>query len=105
MKKLKNHILIISLLIFYTVFCYVFGCPFRNIFSFPCPTCGMTHALISLLCLDFQSYINYNPMALPMAITILIAFHLNLFKHKKILTAIVVAVAIINFLVYLKRIL
>lgn len=105
MKKLKIHILIISLLICYTVFCYFLGCPFRNIFGFPCPTCGMTHALISLICFDFNGYINYNPMALPMAITILIAFHLNLFKHKKILTVIVVSIAIINFFVYLKRIL
>ena len=105
MKKLKTHIFIISLLLCYTIYCYFFGCPFRNIFGIPCPTCGMTHAMLSLLHLDFQSYMHYNAMALQMAITILIAFHLNLFKHKKIITIIVVTITIINFLVYLKKIL
>ena len=105
MKKVKMHVFLISLLLLCTVYCYVFGCPFKNIFGIPCPTCGVTHALVSLFCLDFDSYMKYNPMALPLTISVLIAFHLNLFKHKKILTAIVVAVAIINFFVYLKRIL
>lgn len=105
MKKVKMHIFLISLLLLITIYCYIFGCPFRNLMGIPCPTCGVTHALISLIWCDFDSYMNYNPMAVPLTLAVLIAFHLNLFKHKKILTFIVVSVAIINFLVYLKRIL
>lgn len=105
MKKIKTHAFLISLLLIITVYCYIFGCPFRNIVGIPCPTCGVTHALVSLLQLDFNAYMNYNPIAVPLIIAVLIGFHLNLFKHKKILTVIVVSIAIINFLFYLKRVL
>lgn len=105
MNRVKKHILLISLMMIYAALCYIFGCPFRNLIGIPCPTCGVTHALMSLLRLDFDAYREYNPMAIPLLITVLIAFHLRLFKHKKMMTAIVVAVAFINFFIYLKRIL
>lgn len=105
MKKIKTHVFLISLLLIITVYCYIFGCPFRNIVGIPCPTCGVTHALVSLLHLDFNAYMSYNPMAVPLSIAILLALHLRLFKHKKIITTIIVAIAIINFFLYLKRIL
>ncbi len=103
MNRVKKHILLISLLLIFTTYCYIFGCPFRNIVGIPCPTCGVTHALVALVHLDFRAYIQYNFMAVPLAIAVLIAFHLNLFKHKKILTTIVLSIAIINFFIYLKR--
>lgn len=105
MNKVLKHILLISFMICHAVYCYFLGCPFRNIVGVPCPTCGVTHALVSLLHLDFNAYMSYNPMALPLLIIVLLAFHLKLFKHKKIITAIIVAIAIVNFFLYLKRIL
>lgn len=38
-------------------------CIFRTIFNFPCPTCGVTRALISLLKGDFSAYCYFNVMA------------------------------------------
>ena len=59
MKKVKTHVFFISLLMFFAVYCYVFGCPFRNIVGIPCPTCGVTHALVSLFWLDLKQVSNF----------------------------------------------
>ena len=48
-------------------------CLFRAVFRFPCPTCGVTRAMIRLVALDWQGYVHYNAMALPLCIaTVLI---------------------------------
>lgn len=45
----------------YTVMHYMdITCVFLKIFGIPCPGCGMTHALLSLLKLDFYGAAKYN---------------------------------------------
>jgi hypothetical protein len=54
------------------IFCYVAAylsglkCFFRSFFHIICPGCGMTHALIALLQLDFKSAFFYHPMIFAM---------------------------------------
>lgn len=45
-------------------------CLFRAIFYVPCPTCGVTRAMLRLLALDWQGYLHYNAMALPLCIAL-----------------------------------
>lgn len=40
----------------------VFRCPFRFFIGIPCPGCGMTRALVSLLRLDFDAAFHYHPL-------------------------------------------
>ena len=37
------------------------GCPLKRLMGFPCPGCGMTHAFMSLIQLDFRAAWTYNP--------------------------------------------
>lgn len=40
-------------------------CPIRHVTGIPCPGCGMSRALVSLLRLNWQGYWHNNPAALP----------------------------------------
>lgn len=42
----------------------VFGisCPFYALSGFPCPTCGMTRAWLSVLSFDFEAAFAYHPL-------------------------------------------
>lgn len=76
-------------------------CPIAYIFGVPCPTCGMTRAMISLIRLDFAAYISYHPLALPMTLAIWFLIHLKLFKKKTLITVASLSVVVLNFLYYI----
>ena len=40
----------------------MYKCAFKELIGIPCPGCGITRALLSLICLDFKSALQYNPM-------------------------------------------
>ncbi len=65
----KLLILFILLIIFYK-------CPFSYIFGIPCPGCGMTRALFSLITLDFASAFYYHPL-FPIVILVFIFLFLE----------------------------
>ena len=79
-------------------------CPFLYLFGFPCPTCGVTRAIISLLKLDFKGYFFYQPMALPLVICALLMLHISKFKQKKFIYSFVLLVLIVNFILYIAKI-
>ncbi len=81
------------------------GCPLRRLLGFPCPTCGVTRAMFSLVRLDFAAYFAYQPMALPLCAAVLLMLNLDLWRHKRIVTAVAVAVAVANMGLYLWRLL
>lgn len=84
-KTLLTHIkvfLLLGTLILFFNLSYI-GCPIRFATSIPCPTCGMTRALISLLRLDFVGYFYYLPTALPLLASILILIHRDAYKPFK----------------------
>lgn len=40
----------------------MYKCVFKELIGIPCPGCGITRALLSLILLDFKSAFEYNPM-------------------------------------------
>lgn len=61
LHTLKNGIICVIILIFLLLF---FKCPMKLLFDIPCPGCGMTRAIISLLKFDFKVSFTYNPLAI-----------------------------------------
>lgn len=100
MKKITA--ICVILLFFFVMYLFDITCPIKAIFGFPCPACGTTRAMMSLLRLDFRSYFNYNPTALLLAV----AFFLVLFgdkESKKAINVYAVLVAVLNFAIYVAR--
>ena len=61
LKFLKENlplVIVIGLIMF--VYTRI-GCPFRLFLGICCPGCGMTRALMALLCFDFLGAFSYNP--------------------------------------------
>ena len=84
-KLIKRHIIYFTVICCFVVFISVtdIRCPIYYIFGYPCPTCGVTRAMISLVKLDFEGYLFYHPLALPLVLSVLSIIHINLFKRKK----------------------
>ncbi|MEE0970091.1 MAG: DUF2752 domain-containing protein [Clostridia bacterium] len=100
---IKRHI------ICFTVICLFFGitalfdigCPVLYITGIPCPACGVTRAMLSLVRFDIASYLFYNPMALPLCIAAALMLHLRVVKRNMPIVIYSVAVAVINFVIYI----
>ena len=59
------------------------GCFFKLLFKIPCPGCGISRALFSLIKLDFVSAFKFNPMFWSVPILVLLyLFDGKLFKYK-----------------------
>ena len=78
-------------------------CIIRTLTSgIPCPTCGVTRAMISLLKGDLEAYCHYNILALPLCL----AFFLALYGDKKknnTLLIISIVIFLLNFPYYIWR--
>ena len=88
------------------IFIYLdfYRCPVALILHFPCPTCGVTRALIALFRLDLSAYVEYNIMALPLLAALGLVVLRNCFKHKKAVNTIVYSILALNFLYYAMRV-
>ena len=53
----------------------ILRCPFKFITGLPCPGCGMTRATLSLFKGDMLSSFYYNPLAIPVDLSIIIYVH------------------------------
>ncbi|MEG1642099.1 MAG: DUF2752 domain-containing protein [Synergistaceae bacterium] len=52
--------------VIYTTYrCLNLPCPIKKLLNFPCPTCGVTHALEKLIQLDIKQSLGYNFLAIP----------------------------------------
>ena len=72
--KINEHLKFVFLLFVFVLFLKLLDVPclIRSFLGVPCPTCGMTRALISLLKLDFHSYFYYNALALPSFFSVMV---------------------------------
>ena len=109
MKIFIKHIVIILMIFTIWLLFQIFSipCPSKLFFKVPCPACGTTRALFSLLKLDFNSYLNYNFMALPIVICIILEFHKKLFKNKavKFISVVTFSTFVTTILCYFLKIL
>ena len=80
---------------------YRFGCIFRQLLHMPCPTCGMSRAILSLMKFDFASYVHYNVFALPVLFSIIVLFFSKYFN--KLVIFMSIFILILNFIYYLYR--
>ena len=77
-------------------------CIIRALFSCPCPTCGVTRAMLSLLKSDIRNYCYYNIMGVPLCIATILMFFGERNKNKT-LQKTSVCIFIINLLYYTYR--
>lgn len=72
LKSLKENLpLIIAIGLIMFIYTRI-GCPFRLFLGVCCPGCGMTRALMAVLCLDFRGALSYNPCVYILPIGIII---------------------------------
>ena len=85
--------------------CYLgnIGCIWRALLRFPCPTCGVTRALLSLLCLDLPGYLQYNAMALPLLVATIALLFLKDLPRKKLFFTVSLIILLCNIGYYLVR--
>jgi hypothetical protein len=103
-KRIKKALILVfflSLLFALALFIYQFGCVFRQLTHIPCPTCGMSRAIISLMKLDFASYFYYNAFALPVLFSIIVLAFSKHFNKQFFVFAILIL--ILNFIYYIYR--
>ena len=88
------------------IVCRFFGitCLVRKITGIPCPACNMSRALLALIRANFGEYVQYNAMALPVAL----AFVAEVFsqfagKFRIVIHIFTVAILVINLVYYLLR--
>lgn len=77
-------------------------CIIRELFHCPCPTCGVTRAILSLLKHDIKSYCYYNILAVPLCIATLLMF-LGEKQRKRIYQKVSACIFIINLFYYIYR--
>ncbi|HHX00594.1 MAG TPA: DUF2752 domain-containing protein [Acholeplasmataceae bacterium] len=73
-KFIKRHLIVVGVFIVYFLILHLLGwsCPIKDIFDIPCPTCGTTRSLISLMLLDFKGYLFYQPAGVSVLICLLL---------------------------------
>ncbi|MBE6589035.1 MAG: DUF2752 domain-containing protein [Ruminococcaceae bacterium] len=101
-----RHLLYLTIICAYILLITIFeiGCPSKFLFGVPCPGCGGTRAIVSLLRLDIKEYFHYHPLALPLGIAIWLMLHARLFKQRKIATGISFAILIANLAFFVWRV-
>ena len=105
-RLLVKHALAVALLIIVPLLYELsgIGCPFRAIFGFPCPTCGVTRALICLVKLDFTGYMQWQPMAVPLVFALWLCFHVDVLPvSRRAADFGFVTVGVLTFTLYIYR--
>jgi hypothetical protein len=75
------------------------------LFNIPCPTCGVTRAMLSLALFDISGYLHYHPLAAPLIVAVLLMIHIKHLKHKWAAYSFVMIVLAINLCIYFVRLL
>ena len=79
-------------------------CLFKRFLHIPCPGCGMTRAVVSLIRFDFASACHYHPCVFIMPLVVLLIFaNGKIFKKKWVDNAILVFVLAAFLLTYIIR--
>lgn len=76
-------------------------CIILKLTGIPCPTCGTTRAMISLIKGNINDYLEYQPFALPLVIAVITAICMKAIRNKKLARAYIYIVIFSNFIYYL----
>ena len=98
-------ILILLFVVIYSI-CRIFNitCLIYAVTKIPCPTCYMGRAICSVLKGNFQQYVAYNMMAIPVAsVFILELFNVYFRKYKNIIHGYSIIILIFNMIYYIIR--
>ena len=109
MRK-KNHLIkrhiacigAICLFIFMQVVLKI-SCPILYVLGVPCPTCGVSRAMYSLLRWDINLYVYYHPLAFPLVVSVFLMLHLKQFKRRRLVLSYALIVLLLNIIVYILR--
>ena len=86
---------------------YLMGIPclFLAVTGKRCPTCGSTRAMLSLLHGDFKLYASYQPMAIPLAIAVVLCIHLQWMRKplRQVSSILAGAILFLNTALYLLK--
>ena len=79
-------------------------CPMKILFSIPCPGCGLTHACLDILTLQWKSAWGWNPTAFLWVPSILFLVWMRYIKQRKIKCILVffwftVGITLLNYLI------
>ena len=100
-KKAFLSFFYLKLVVLLILFVSKIGCVFRRLTHIPCPTCGMTRAIISIIKLNFPLYFYYNAFALPVLFSVAVLFFSKFFS--KLVIVLSIFVLVLNFAYYLYR--
>ena len=112
-RKLINLIIFYGIIVLYIVLSlivhFVFDayiCPFRAIFDFPCPMCGMSRAVFYLVQFKFSLAFKMHPLVFLMPVLAVLFTYLYLFKNKNLFINIYIIIGLILLFttVYILRI-
>lgn len=79
-------------------------CPVWLVFGVPCPTCGVTRALLDLAQGDLAGYLHHQPMALFLVVAVFLALHHKpLLRFRWVLWTYVGVVLVLNLVLYVFR--
>lgn len=79
-------------------------CPVWLVFGVPCPTCGVTRALLALAQGDLAGYLHHQPMALFLVVAVFLALHHKpLLRFRWVLWTYVGVVLVLNLVLYVFR--
>ena len=110
-ELIVNHLQVVMAALVYVVILRILNitCPIRWLIRIPCPGCGTTRALISLIKLNFKDYFYYNAMALPILLVVFLQLHndveipkVNNVKKKRLtnIITIIILVGVILYYIY-----
>ena len=105
-STLKRHIVYFTAIcLFFILMSILFKgvCPLLAIWGIPCPTCGVTRALLSICHFDMNGYFYFHPLAIPLLLSVWSILHISLLKHKKAVYVLAFSVLILNLCLYIVR--
>ena len=76
-------------------------CIIREITGIPCPTCGVTRALLSLVSGNLKAYMYYNSFAVPLCIaTLFMIFGTRIKKRNFQIISVIILLLNITYYIY-----
>ena len=103
--RIKKHFqFFVGIAVYYVVIYFLkTTCIIKHITGWECLFCGTTRALVSIVLLDYDAYISYQPLALFIVAALILFIHRNLFRKKLLIHIFSGIVYIANVIWYITK--